>query len=75
MYNLVIIFQIQEPKGDVTITNDGATILQQMKLAHPAAKMVNYIYLFLACTDNDLMSSRVVPFKTFVLNVCVPFLY
>lgn len=32
--------QIQEPKGDVTITNDGATILQQMKLAHPAAKMV-----------------------------------
>ncbi|KAF0293295.1 T-complex protein 1 subunit delta [Amphibalanus amphitrite] len=31
---------IQEPKGDVTITNDGATILQQMKLAHPAAKML-----------------------------------
>lgn len=31
---------IQEPKGDVTITNDGATILQQMKLSHPAAKML-----------------------------------
>jgi len=31
---------IQEPKGDVTITNDGATILQQMKLAHPAGKML-----------------------------------
>ncbi|THD21400.1 T-complex protein 1 subunit delta [Fasciola hepatica] len=31
---------IQEPKGDVTITNDGATILKQMKLLHPAAKML-----------------------------------
>lgn len=31
---------IQEPKGDVTITNDGATILRQMKLLHPAAKML-----------------------------------
>ncbi|KAA3670455.1 T-complex protein 1 subunit delta, partial [Paragonimus westermani] len=33
-------FQIQEAKGDVTITNDGATILKQMKLLHPAAKML-----------------------------------
>lgn len=33
-------FQIQSGKGDVTITNDGATILKQMKLVHPAAKMV-----------------------------------
>ncbi|CAL8086551.1 unnamed protein product [Calicophoron daubneyi] len=31
---------IQESKGDVTITNDGATILKQMKLLHPAAKML-----------------------------------
>ncbi|KAH8859368.1 T-complex protein 1 subunit delta [Schistosoma japonicum] len=31
---------IQEAKGDVTITNDGATILKQMKLLHPAAKML-----------------------------------
>ena len=34
-------FQIQSGKGDVTITNDGATILKQMKLVHPAAKMVS----------------------------------
>ncbi|TGZ70638.1 hypothetical protein CRM22_003092 [Opisthorchis felineus] len=31
---------IQESKGDVTVTNDGATILRQMKLLHPAAKML-----------------------------------
>merc|ERR1719245_1065287 len=31
---------IQDPKGDVTITNDGATILDQMKVIHPAAKMM-----------------------------------
>lgn len=32
--------QIQDEKGDVTITNDGATILKQMQVLHPAAKMV-----------------------------------
>uniref|UniRef100_A0A1I8JRE9 T-complex protein 1 subunit delta n=1 Tax=Macrostomum lignano TaxID=282301 RepID=A0A1I8JRE9_9PLAT len=32
---------IQEGKGEVTITNDGATILKQkMKVIHPAAKML-----------------------------------
>jgi T-complex protein 1 subunit delta len=31
---------IQEGKGDVTITNDGATILKHMKLLHPAARML-----------------------------------
>jgi len=31
---------IQNPKGEVTITNDGATILKQMKVIHPAAKML-----------------------------------
>lgn len=31
---------IQSQKGDVTITNDGATILDQMKVVHPAAKML-----------------------------------
>jgi len=30
---------IQDSKGEVTITNDGATILKQMKVLHPAAKM------------------------------------
>ncbi len=33
-------FQIQSGGGDVTITNDGATILKQMQVLHPAAKMV-----------------------------------
>ena len=31
---------IQNAKGEVTITNDGATILDQMKVMHPAAKML-----------------------------------
>lgn len=26
--------------GDVTITNDGATILQQLEVEHPAAKVL-----------------------------------
>lgn len=31
---------IQNEKGDVTITNDGATILKQMKVLHPSARML-----------------------------------
>jgi len=31
---------IQQGNGDVTITNDGATILKQMQVLHPAAKML-----------------------------------
>ena len=31
---------IQNAHGDVTITNDGATILDLMEVLHPAAKMV-----------------------------------
>ncbi|XP_071454958.1 T-complex protein 1 subunit delta [Hetaerina americana] len=31
---------IQAANGEVTITNDGATILKQMNLLHPAAKML-----------------------------------
>jgi T-complex protein 1 subunit delta len=33
-------FQIQAGNGEVTITNDGATILKQMNVLHPAAKML-----------------------------------
>lgn len=33
--------QIQASNGEVTITNDGATILKQMSVIHPAAKMVS----------------------------------
>lgn len=32
--------QITDASGEVTITNDGATILKQMQVLHPAAKMV-----------------------------------
>ncbi|XP_014298817.1 T-complex protein 1 subunit delta [Microplitis demolitor] len=31
---------IQAPNGEVTITNDGATILKEMNVIHPAAKML-----------------------------------
>eukprot|EP00743_Colponemidia_sp_Colp-15_P000414 GILK01000475.1.p1 GENE.GILK01000475.1~~GILK01000475.1.p1 ORF type:complete len:541 (-),score=111.00 GILK01000475.1:105-1727(-) len=31
---------IQDPKGEVIITNDGATILKQMEVIHPTAKML-----------------------------------
>jgi len=31
---------IQNSKGEVTITNDGATILKEMKVLHPAGKML-----------------------------------
>jgi T-complex protein 1 subunit delta len=33
--------QIQSGNGEVVITNDGATILKQMAVLHPAAKMVS----------------------------------
>lgn len=28
--------------GDVTITNDGATILKMLEVEHPAAKVINH---------------------------------
>eukprot|EP00128_Syssomonas_multiformis_P002697 Colp12_sorted_trinity150504_noHs@9523 len=31
---------IQQANGEVTITNDGATILKQMQVIHPAARML-----------------------------------
>jgi len=31
---------IQQANGDVTISNDGATILKQMQVLHPAANML-----------------------------------
>ena len=30
--------------GDVTITNDGATILKMLEVEHPAAKVLEYSY-------------------------------
>jgi T-complex protein 1 subunit delta len=37
---------IQASDGSVTITNDGATILKQMQVLHPAAKMVRLACVF-----------------------------
>ncbi len=37
---LLLLVQIQTPNKEVIITNDGATILDKLELAHPAAKMV-----------------------------------
>jgi T-complex protein 1 subunit delta len=34
---------IQDSKGHVLITNDGATILKQMEVVHPTAKMVHFL--------------------------------
>lgn len=31
---------IKDSKGEILITNDGATILQKMDVVHPTAKMV-----------------------------------
>jgi len=41
---------IQTGNGEVTITNDGATILKQMSVIHPASKMVRFLF--------DLQSNR-----------------
>src|SRR6187402_173804 len=40
-----------DPLGDVTITNDGATILKEIEIQHPAAKMMVEIR---KATDNEV---------------------
>jgi hypothetical protein len=37
--------QMQTSQGEVIITNDGATILKQMSVNHPAAKMVRLLHV------------------------------
>lgn len=32
--------------GDVTITNDGATILKMLEVEHPAAKVIRFMNFF-----------------------------
>ena len=57
---------IQDAKGEVTITNDGATILNQMGVVHPAAKMlvelskaqdIEVLYISPACWLLKLMTT------------------
>lgn len=40
---------IQSSNGDVTITNDGATILKQMAVLHPVARMVSFEVTVTVC--------------------------
>jgi hypothetical protein len=43
---LILCFSfVQAGNGEVTITNDGATILNQMSVMHPTAKMVSALVL------------------------------
>lgn len=35
--------------GDVTITNDGATILKMLEVEHPAAKVEKSVSIFTSC--------------------------
>jgi thermosome len=48
------------PLGDITITNDGATILHDMSIEHPAAKMVVEVAQSLESSAGDGTTSAVV---------------
>ena len=48
------------PLGDITITNDGATILHDMSIEHPAAKMVVEVAKSLESSAGDGTTSAVV---------------
>jgi T-complex protein 1 subunit delta len=37
---------ILQPKNEVLISNDGATILKKLEVSHPTAKMVFFKYKF-----------------------------
>ena len=41
--------------GDVTVTNDGATILKMLEVEHPAAKVVQLLIIFLGIYYQDLI--------------------
>jgi hypothetical protein len=51
--------QVQNSAGEVTITNDGATILNLMPVQHPAAKMVCFSHgLLTICEHFSSMTSE-----------------
>lgn len=60
--------KLQDEKGDVTITNDGATILKQMKVLHPAARMLVELSKAQDIEAGDGTTS-VVSFKEYFLKV------
>jgi len=51
---------IQTGNGEVTITNDGATILKQMSVIHPAAKMVCFLLLNISIRNNFFQVGRII---------------
>ena len=53
--------------GDVTITNDGATILKEIDVQHPAAKMMVEIS---KATDNEVEMAQ--PQQLFLLDLYCP---
>lgn len=65
---------IKDSKGEVTITNDGATILNQMELMHPTAKMVNFTQLVELSKAQDIEAgdgtTSVVVLAGALLNAC-----
>ncbi len=48
---------IQDGKGQVLITNDGATILKQIQVVHPTAKMVHLLSPHFFLILNSLLKS------------------
>lgn len=46
---------IKDSRGEILITNDGATILQKMDVVHPTAKMV---YSIINLVSGDFQSTR-----------------
>ena len=59
---------IQDAKGEVTITNDGATILNQMNVVHPAAKMLVELSKAqdIEAGDGKIFVRQIMVFKKFV---------
>ncbi len=64
-------FQIQGGKGDVTITNDGATILKEMQVLHPAAKMVSLENRLEATQQKTCFVPGVRPSRFFFGNILI----
>merc|ERR1719189_1898075 len=62
---------IQDAKSEETITNDGATILNQMNVVHPAAKMLVELSKAQDIEAGDGKYSHF--FSTFkILNILLP---
>jgi hypothetical protein len=56
---ILTLFQIQTSKGEVIITNDGATILKSIQALHPAAKMASSSFASLPAKANVQISSLI----------------